>query len=126
MLAGLAAALALLLPAVVTARMDAASEENGFAGCGTFLDPAPISTPIATPDTRVPDGELMREYAATCAAAVRQQRTTVTVLAAPAAVTAALSLLHAAGALTTDRRGMPRQRRGDHDGAPRRRQHAHN
>ncbi len=83
--AGLVAARALLLPALVLAGTDASSEANGFAGCGTFLEPTPISTAPGS--------------AAECDAALDHQRMTVGVLAVPAAVTALLSLAHAAGGL---------------------------
>ena len=77
--AGVAASVVLLLPAVAVARIDAAGEQNGFAGCGTFLDP--------------------QGFTAACEAALGWQRTTVLVLVAVAAVPAVLSLLHAAGLL---------------------------
>ena len=87
--AGLVAALALLLPAVLVSQTDASSEANGFGGCGTFLAPTPISS--------VPGS------AAECASALDRQRTKVVVLAVPATTVALLSLAHlAAGARRQD------------------------
>jgi hypothetical protein len=83
--AGLVAALALLLPAVLVSQFDPASEANGFAGCGTFLRPEVItSTPGAAQE---------------CAVALRRQRTTTAWLAVPSAIVVVVSLLHAAGGL---------------------------
>lgn len=107
MLAGLGAALALLLPAVIVSQVDAASEENGFAGCGTFLDPTPIAGVPAGEDRQIE-----AENAATCAAALHRQKRNVLLLAVPGTATAVLSLLRGSGVLRQARRGRPRRYRG--------------
>lgn len=92
--AGLVAALSLLLPPVLAVQRDASGEANDFGGCGTWLDPQAIATPIGAGGA---GPRIRAERAAECRVALDKQRTIVVLLAAPGALVAALSLLHLAG-----------------------------
>jgi hypothetical protein len=88
----IAVAALLLMPAHAVSR-DASGEGNGFAGCGTILDPAAIGTPTSQSPAESRAGK--REWSAQCEQALSRQRRLVVLLALPgaaAAVGVALSI----------------------------------